>query len=100
MQYLIEAPGADDTEMMDEADGEIEEDVDQENDSEHLSDSNDNENSPGQESPVDNLPNIEEPPLPPADENEPRETCTLCGREYPASHMAYHMKAPRESEAL
>ena len=93
MQYLIEAPGADDTEMMDEADGEIEEDVDQENDSEHLSDSNDNENSPGQESPVDNLPNIEEPPLPPADENEPRETCTLCGREYPASHMAYHMKA-------
>ncbi|KAK3088912.1 hypothetical protein FSP39_025354 [Pinctada imbricata] len=93
LQCLIEAPGADDAEMMDEADGEVDDDGDQENEDDIMSDSNDNENSPGQESPVDNLPSMEEPPLPPADENEPRESCTLCGREYPVSHMAYHMKA-------
>lgn len=72
-----------------------------------MSDSNDNMTSPDQqESPADNLAAVEQEMMSSAELLSPgdmvssqdmmsqeKEMCTICGRDYPKSHMAYHMKA-------
>lgn len=88
--------------------------IDNLNDSElvSMSDSNDNMTSPGQESPGDNMAAVEQEMMSPAEMmssaemmapadmmssqdmmSQEKEMCTICGRDYPKSHMAYHKKA-------
>ena len=66
-----------------------------ENDSENInetdnlsmSDSNENLNSPGQESPLENAPTPDQEPA-----SQEKEKCTICGHDFPKNHMAHHLK--------
>ena len=67
----------------------INEVMEEEEELEGESDSNENVTSPEQESPV-------ETPINPdteVDANEEKEMCNVCGRDVPKSHMGYHLKS-------
>ena len=86
LQYLPGATGSGD------CDEDSLEDNDEEQepmDSEALSDSIENEASPDRDD--ENLEQAANTSGLP-DTDEPKETCSICGHEFPASHMAFHMK--------
>ncbi|XP_062588518.1 zinc finger and SCAN domain-containing protein 2-like [Saccostrea cucullata] len=84
LQYMPGAPGSGDYDDDSLEDGDEEQET---MDSEALSDSI--EASPERE-----VENLEQTPNSSglADSDEPKEMCSICGHEFPASHMAFHMK--------
>lgn len=87
LQYMPGAPGSGDYDEDSLEDGDEEQEP---MDSEALSDSIDNEASPDRD--VENLEQAANPSGLAADADEPKEMCSICGHEFPASHMAFHMK--------
>lgn len=86
LQYMPGAPGSGDYDEDSLEDGDEEQET---MDSEALSDSIENEASPDRD-----VENLEQTPNSSGlvDTDEPKEMCSICGHEFPVSHMAFHMK--------